>query len=179
MVSHLLRLPISYFDQVTSGSMMTRVVNDVNSLTDFFQSGFVSILGNFVSILAIFVGIFAVNLRLALYLTLAFIPIAVLCVHFSTRLRLAYELSRTRLSELNSKLADFLFGMRTVRALGLGQQKHSELNQNVRAYARSQMKMVGTFALFHPTLSLGIGIMMMIHIYVGLPLVEAREVPMI
>jgi ATP-binding cassette subfamily B multidrug efflux pump len=172
MISHLLRLPVSYFDQVTSGSMMTRIVNDVNSLTDFFQSGFVSVLGNFVSVLAIFIGIFSLNLKLGFYLTLVFIPIALLCVYFSSRLRGVYEETRNRLSELNSKLADFLFGMRTVRALGLGSRKHNELNKNVQAYANSQTKMIGTFALFQPVLSLGTGVMLFILIAYGIPLVS-------
>ena len=172
MVSHLMRLPISYFDRVTSGSMMTRVVNDVNSLTDFFQSGFVSILGNIASVVAIFVGIFSLSLRLGLLLTMTFLPVVLLCVYFSNRLQTVYEASRNRLSELNSKLADFLFGMRTVRALGLGRQKHQELNQNVRAYAKSQMNMIGTFAIFQPTLSLGIGAMLFVLIAVGIPMVS-------
>jgi ATP-binding cassette subfamily B multidrug efflux pump len=171
MVSHILKLPVPYFDQVTSGSMMTRIVNDVNSLTDFFQSGFVSILGNIASVIAIFIGLFSLNFKLGLILFCAFMPIAILCSYFSVRLRSVYEETRNRLSELNSKLADFLFGMRTVRALGLGSRKYNELNRNVQEYAGSQMKMVGTFALFHPTLSLGIGVMLMLLIGLGIPLV--------
>jgi ABC-type multidrug transport system fused ATPase/permease subunit len=172
MVSHLLKLPVPYFDQVSSGSMMTRIVNDVNSLTDFFQSGFVSVLGNFASVGAIFFGLFTLNFKLGLILFSAFIPIAILCCLFSIRLRAVYEETRNRLSELNAKLADFLFGMRTVRALGLGSRKYQELNRNVQDYAGSQMKMVGTFALFHPTLSFGIGALLMLLIGLGIPLIS-------
>ena len=173
MVSHLLKLPIPYFDQVSSGSMMTRVVNDVNSLTDFFQSGFVMVLGNLASVVAIFAGLFSLNVKLGLVLLFTFIPIVVLCVFFSRKLRGVYEETRNRLSELNAKLADFLFGMRTVRALGLGERKYKELSQNVQDYANAQMKMVGTFALFHPTLSLGTGVMLMLLIGMGIPMVAS------
>ncbi|MBC7397527.1 MAG: ABC transporter ATP-binding protein [Bdellovibrionales bacterium] len=175
MTRHLLSLPIPYFDQVSSGSMMTRLVNDVNSLTDFFQSGFVSVLGNCASLCAIFFGLFMLNFKLGLILFFSFVPIAVICVLFSQKLRMVYEETRNRLSELNSKLADVLFGMRTVRALGIGERKYAELTSQVRKYADAQTKMVGTFALFHPTLTLGTGILLLILIALGIPMVGAHE----
>jgi ATP-binding cassette subfamily B multidrug efflux pump len=175
MVSHLLKLPIPYFDQVSSGSMMTRVVNDVNSLTDFFQSGFVMVLGNLASIIAIFAGLYSLSAKLATVLLLTFIPIVGLCTFFSRKLRGVYEDTRNRLSELNAKLADFLFGMRTVRALGLGERKYKELSRNVQDYANAQMKMVGTFALFQPTLSLGTGVMLLLLIGMGIPMVANHQ----
>ena len=171
MIAHLLKLPIHYFDRVSSGSMMTRVVNDANSLTDFFQSGFVSILGNFAGILAIFIGLFSLNFKLGFILLLSFLPVVFLCSLFSVRLRRVYEDSRNQLSELNARLADFLFGMKTVRALGISDQKHEELSVQVKKYEKAQMGMVQTFALFHPAVSLGIGILLVLLIWLGLPLI--------
>lgn len=100
-------------------------------------------------------------------------PIAYVCSLFSIRLRKVYEESRNQLSELNARLADFLFGMKTVRALGVSRQKHEELNQQVDVYAQSQMGMVQTFALFHPTVSFGIGVLLILLIQLGIPLVSA------
>jgi ATP-binding cassette subfamily B multidrug efflux pump len=172
MVTHLMKLPISYFDQVSSGKMMTRVVSDVNSLTDFFQSGFVSVLGNLASIIAIFVGLWSLNFKLGTILFISFIPVSIACVFFSSKLRLVYEHMRNQLSSLNAMLADFLFGMRTIRSLGISGPKYRELNGQIEKYADSQKQMVRTFALFQPTLSLGIGILILILIAMGLPLVE-------
>ncbi len=169
MVSHLFDLPVRFFDDNTSGSMMTRVVYDVNSLTDFFQSGFVSILGNMATVFAIFVGLFSLNVRLALLLFGVFIPICFACSIFSKQLKKSYEITRNELSNLNSMLADFLFGMRTVRSLGVSYTKHRELNVQIQKYADGQMRMVRNFALFQPTLSLGIGFLTLILIGVGIP----------
>jgi ATP-binding cassette subfamily B multidrug efflux pump len=171
MVTHLMKLPISYFDQVSSGRMMTRVVSDVNALIDFFQSGFVSVLGNLASIIAIFVGLFSLNLKLGTVLFGSFLPVAVICVFFSKRLKLVYEDTRNQLSSLNGMLADFLFGMRTIRSLGISGPKYRELNTQIERYATSQGKMVQTYALFQPTLTLGTGVMILLLIFIGLPLV--------
>ena len=172
MVSHLLNLPVAYYDRVSSGKMMTRVVSDVNSLTDFFQSGFVSVLGNFAGMVAIFVGLMSISLRLGLVLFFSFIPIALACALFSVQLKKVYELTRNQLSHLNAMLADFLYGMRTIRSLGSGYEKFQELSRQIERYAAAQMKMVRTYSLFHPTLSLGIGILLLILINMGLPMVS-------
>ena len=169
MITQIFGLPVRFFDENTSGSMMTRVVYDVNSLTDFFQSGFVSILGNAATVSAIFFGLFMLNIRLGVVLLAAFIPIAVACVFFSRQLRKGYEVTRNELSNLNSMLADFLFGMKTIRSLGVSFAKHRELNAQIRKYAEGQMGMVRIFALFQPTLSLGIGVLTLLLIGQGIP----------
>ncbi len=175
MIHHLLSLPVPYFDRVTSGGIMTRVVSDANSLTDFFQSGFVSVLGNLGTLCAAFVGLYGLNHRLGLLLFFTFVPFAFLCAHFSIRLKKVYEETRLKLSELNSILADFLFGMKTIRALGVSKRCHTELVERVDQYANTQMRMVRTFALFHPTVTLGVGLMLLLLIGIGLPLVNQGE----
>jgi len=174
MVQHLLSLNISFFDGVSSGQMMTRVVSDTNALSDFFQSGFVSVLGNVASVIAIFVGLFNLNFKLGFVLLIAFLPIVYACSIFSKRLRWVYEHSRTQLSNLNSMLADFLFGMRTIRSLGAGPAKFRELDAQIQKYANAQMQMVKTFALFQPTLSLGTGVLLIILIKMGIPLIDSN-----
>ncbi len=175
MVNHLVSLPVPYFDKVTSGGMMTRVVNDANSLTDFFQSGFVSVLGNIGSLFAAFAGLASLSPRLGLLLFSVFVPFVWVTSVFSRQLRRVYEEMRSRLSELNSTLADMLFGMRTLRSLGLNVDSHGKLNAKVADYADSQKGMIQTYALFHPTITLATGVFLLIWIGSGLPLVASGE----
>jgi ATP-binding cassette subfamily B protein len=172
MIDHLMKVPVSYFDRSSSGQIMTRVVNDVNSLTDFFQSGLISIVGNGASVVAIFVGLFSLNFNLALFLLLVFLPFAYACMIFSRKLRVAYEETRNELSHFNSMLADFLFGMKTIRSLSLTKQKDAVLTGQIDKYSSAQVKMVKTFALFNPVLSLGIGMLFFVLILKGIPMVD-------
>lgn len=173
MISHLMELPVEYYDRSTSGQIMTRVVNDVNSLSDFFQSGMISIVGNLIAILAILIGIFNIHSGLGLWILMFFLPFLFACAHFSNRLKNAYENSRNQLSHFNSMLADFLFGMKTIRSLSLSTVKVEALNRQIRSYSDSQVGMVREFALFNPILSLGTGVMFMVLILKGIPLVES------
>lgn len=178
LIGHLLKLPTSYFDRVSSGSMMTRVVNDANSLTDFFQSGFVSILGNVASIVAVWIGLFGLDTRLAFPLLIVFFPSVIACGFFSERLRKVYENARNQMAYLNSVLADFLFGMKTIRSLGLSDLKRRRLNRQIQKYAEAQKMMVKTFALFHPAYTLGTGLMLLVWIGLGLERVNEATLPM-
>ena len=175
MVRHLVSLPIPYFDRVTSGGMMTRVVNDANSLTDFFQSGFVSVLGNIGSLVAALAGLLSLSPRLGLVLFAVFIPFVWVTSIFSRQLRQVYEEMRSRLSDLNSTLADMLFGMRTLRSLGLNVSSHAKLSIKVEDYAISQRGMIRTYALFHPTITFATGVFLLIWIGAGLKLVGSGE----
>lgn len=175
MVRHLVALPVPYFDRVTSGGMMTRVVNDANSLTDFFQSGFVSVLGNVGSLVAAFAGLSSLSPGLGVALFVVFVPFVWVTSVFSRQLRLVYEDMRSRLSDLNSTLADMLFGMRTLRSLGLNVPSHEKLNEKVEGYAVSQRGMIRTYALFHPTITLATGVFLLIWIGAGLQLVGTGE----
>lgn len=168
LVKHLFKLPISYFDQTTSGSLMTRVVFDLNSLTDFFQSGFVAVFGNIVSVFAIFIGLFLVQPTLSAFLLLIFIPVILACGLFSVRLRKSYEETRSQLSHLNSLLADQLFGIKTIKSLVWETQKAEESNRRIHQYAQAQMATTHNYALFHPVISLGLGLMLFFHFAVSL-----------
>lgn len=172
MIDHLMKVPVHYFDRSSSGQIMTRVVNDVNSLTDFFQSGLISIVGNVASVVAIFIGIYSLNHQLAVFLFIFFVPFLYACSVFSKRLRKAYEDTRNELSHFNSMLADFLFGMKTIRSLSLSKQKDHALVQQIQNYSKAQVRMVHTFALFNPTLSLGIGVLFFVLILMGIPMVD-------
>ena len=175
MLKHLMKVPVSYFDRSTSGQIMTRFVNDANSLSDFFQSGMISIVGNAFSIFAIFFGIHSLSSKLAIVMLIIFIPFFYTCSVFSKRLRLAYESSRNELSHFNSMLADFLHGMKTIRSLSLSGSKNRALNRQIQKYSDSQVQMVHEFALFNPVLSLGVGVLFFVLILQGIPMVDRGE----
>lgn len=175
MINHLIRVPVSYFDRTTSGQIMTRFVNDANSLTDFFQSGMISIVGNILAIIAVFLGIHHLNTRLAWIMFLVFIPFVYACSVFSVRLQNAFEQSRNELSNFNSMLADFLHGMKTIRSLALGASKNRALSRQIGIYSDSQVRMVHEFALFNPVLSLGIGVLFLVLIVFGIPMVDSKD----
>jgi ATP-binding cassette subfamily B protein len=112
---------------------------------------------------------------LSFLLILSFIPFFAACVYFSEKLRQAYEETRNQLSYFNSMLADFLYGMKTIRSLSLSNLKNQLLSRQIQNYSNAQIGMVREFAFFNPVLSLGIGVLFLILILKGNPLVDSGQ----
>jgi ATP-binding cassette subfamily B protein len=64
---HVMSLSASFFDKTPVGRLMTRMTNDIESLSEMFASGIVSLLGDVIRLTAILFAMFAIDWRLALF----------------------------------------------------------------------------------------------------------------
>jgi len=115
MFSHLLTLPVSYFDAHPVGELMSRTENDTEKVRDLFSSLGVTFI---VSVLTM-LGMFGVTFVLAPTLALVMLGVtgaflAVLLVFFGRLLHL-YEASRSLYAKILSKVTEFVQGMEIVK----------------------------------------------------------------
>ena len=120
----LQRLPVNYFDQRSSGDLMTRVIEDVNSverlLIDGTEQGTVAIL----SIAGVLAFLFHKNPMLA---TVALVPIPLLvggAYWYTTTAHKRYRAQREAASAMNALLMDNLQGVRQIKSFG--REKHED-----------------------------------------------------
>src|SRR3989449_7277056 len=116
--ARLQRLPVNYFDQRASGDLMTRVIEDVNSvervLIDGTEQGTVALL-SIIGVAAIMV---ATNLKLAV-VALVPLPILIFGALWDTlTAHRRYRLQREAASAMNALLMDNLQGVRQIKAFG-------------------------------------------------------------
>jgi ATP-binding cassette subfamily B protein len=112
----LQRLPVGYFDQRASGDLMTRVIEDVNSverlLIDGTEQGVVSVLG----VIGVLAMLFTMNVQLTL---VALIPIPLLgagALWYTLTAHHRYRVQRRAASAMNALLMDNLQGVRAIKA---------------------------------------------------------------
>jgi ATP-binding cassette, subfamily B, bacterial len=120
----LQRLPVNYFDQRSSGDLMTRVLEDVNSverlLIDGTEQGTIAIL----SIIGVLAFLFHKNAELAL---IALIPIPILAggaYWYTTTAHKRYRAQREAASAMNALLMDNLQGVRQIKSFG--RERHED-----------------------------------------------------
>ncbi len=112
------RLPMSYFDTMPLGRVMTRVTNDVESLSELFSSGAVRIVGDILFLVGTLVMLFTVDVQLTLR-TIMILPVLVIGVMlFRVRAKTAFRRVRNLLSKLNAYLQEHLSGMHIVQLFG-------------------------------------------------------------
>lgn len=148
-------LGMAYFDQTPSGSIVSRLTNDTESISEMFSG----ILSSFISALFVIVvtlyTMFALDWKLTSMLVL-FLPVIFILVNLY-RKKSAPVVAKTRslLSNINSKLAESIEGIRIIQAFSQEKRLAEEfeaINQEHLAYASKSMALDSLF--LRPALSL-------------------------
>lgn len=148
-------LGMAYFDQIPSGSIVSRLTNDTESISEMFSG----ILSSFIS--AIFVvavtlyTMFALEWKLTSLIVL-FLPIIFILVNmYRKKSAPVVEKTRSLLSQINSKLAESIEGIRIIQAFRQEERLSDEfeaINQEYLAFASRSMALDSLF--LRPALSL-------------------------
>jgi len=113
---HVMSLSASFFDRTPVGRLMTRMTNDIESLSEMFASGIVSLLGDVVRLAMILVAMFAIDWRLALFSMGAAPILFAIAAYFRRWVRDAFRDIRVRLARMNAFLQEHISGMKVVQA---------------------------------------------------------------
>src|SRR5579871_136142 len=137
----LQRLPVNYFDQRASGDLMTRVIEDVNSveriLIDGIEQGSVALL----SLLVVPVVLFRMNVTLGF---VALVPVPILfggALWYTLTAGKRYRPQRQAASAMNALLMDNLQGVRQIKSFG------RETHEDTRFAGRADELRQGTLGI--------------------------------
>ncbi|WP_373887810.1 ABC transporter ATP-binding protein [Mesobacillus jeotgali] len=116
LFTHVQNLSHRFFDQRSAGSILVRIMNDINSLQELFTNGVINLLMDMV----LLIGIFFILFSLSPQLTLAIMVILPIMFLISTKLRKNIRRSwqdvRMKQSKLNSHLNESIQGIRVTQS---------------------------------------------------------------
>ncbi len=158
LFSHLQRMSVQVFDKNPAGRLMTRVTNDIAAVNEMFSAGFLSMLCNVLLVLGILVWLMILDLRLALIASSVFPVLILISIYFSKQLSISYRDTRSKLSALNSFLAENLSGMKIVCLFNRQKLHMKQFDRFNQWYADAQLSSTRVFALFQPAITLAAGI---------------------
>ncbi|MHB8908391.1 MAG: ABC transporter ATP-binding protein [Syntrophales bacterium] len=116
LFDHLQRLSLGFFSHYSVGRVITRVINDVETLRDFLTWAVLAVTRDIFTLALIIAVMLDMNLRLAL-LTFSVLPVMALATILFRRFsRTAYRKVRGAVSWVNSVLAENVNGVRVVQA---------------------------------------------------------------
>lgn len=116
LFSKLHRLPIAYYDKQALGRIVSRVVNDTNSLSELFTQVLAAGLGDIIMLVGILVVLLLTDPVLSVILAL-FCPILVWLVFwFRNRSAPLYKVQRSILARINAYFSELLEGLPTVKS---------------------------------------------------------------
>ena len=151
--AHLQRLPVNYFDQRASGDLMTRVIEDVNSvervLIDGTEQGSVALL----AVIGVAAFLFHMNPALA---WVAMIPIPILAagaLWYTLTAHRRYRAQRQAASAMNALLMDNLQGIRQIKAYGHQTHEDERFAQRADDLRRGTLGVMRVWAGYSPAMA--------------------------
>lgn len=148
LFAHLQKLPFSYYDETKTGSIMSRLINDLFEVSELAHHGPEDVFLSIVTIIGALVMILFINPWLAL-VVFAIIPIIV-AVAVKLRLELleAFSVSREKTSEINSAVESSVSGIRVSKAYTAEKhelEKFGEANRQLQDARGLQYKAMSKF----------------------------------
>jgi len=150
--SALQRLSISYYENRSTGEIMSRVNNDTEHVERIFIDGLESMLTASLTLIGIMIMLFLLNWKLAL-LSLLPIPLLVLSAStFTKRMHRYYHDIRRSSADLNAYLQDAISGIR--ETIGFNQQSSERTRFNVLShdYSQSNLNAMYLWSLYSPSM---------------------------
>jgi ATP-binding cassette subfamily B protein/subfamily B ATP-binding cassette protein MsbA len=116
LFEHLQQLSLSFYSHYSVGRVITRVINDVETLREFVTWAVLAVARDLFALGAIVVAMLSLNVRLSL-ITFLTIPLMMIVMFAYRRtVRRAYRKVRAAISWVNSVLAENINGIRVVQA---------------------------------------------------------------
>lgn len=148
------RLPISYFDKNSLGDVLSRVSNDIDTISNAFQQSFIQII-NGILVFSLAIGMmFTINVKMALF-TMLIIPLSYLISRFIVKKSQSqFNAQQDALGVLNGKVQEMYTGFNEIKLYGKEQDaiaEFKEANNNLRNYG---FKAQFISSLMNPLISL-------------------------
>ncbi len=154
LYSHIQLLPLRWFDNRATGDLMTRVIEDVNSvervLIDGIEQGVVAV----IQIIIVLAVMFYLNPTLAL---LALVPLPLLiagALGYTLTAHRRYRLQRRAASNINALLHDNLAGVRQIKSFARENEEHSRFNRASDQLRHATLVVMRTWAIYSPAMSM-------------------------
>lgn len=143
-------LPLSYFDKNPVGDVMSRLVNDTDTINNFLGQGFIQMIGGIFALVATLIAMLFQNWLLALA-SFSVIPIMLFATDsFAKMARNAYRRTRRTIGDVSSELQEEIAGVKVAQAFNrtdANQRRFAERNAANRA---ANMNATAITSAFNP-----------------------------
>ena len=165
--THIHSLSLSFFNTTPVGKLVTRVSNDTEAVNELFSTILVKLFKNVVKIIGYAVVMLSINVKMAGISFLLLPLVAILTFVFRHISRKAYQITRNKITELNTFLSEHISGMKLIQIFAREKEKYSEFEGKSMELYRANFREIMTFAIFRPSIYLVSVIAMILVIRTG------------
>lgn len=150
LFKHLMRFRMAYFDRSPVGTMVTRLVNDMETISQIFSEGFLNIAGDILKLVAILAWMFWVSPGMT-WMSLIPIPFLILATWlFKNGIRKSFHEVRNEVANLNTFAQEHIGGMMVVQAFNREEVELKRFKEINARHRTAHIKSVWYYSVFFP-----------------------------
>lgn len=154
LFKHLQSFKMKYFDQTPIGSLVTRLVSDIEAIAEVFSSGLIDILGDVLMLIVVIAIMTITNWKLTL-LTLIPIPLLIIATRiFAGAMKKSFQQERLQVTRLSSFVQEHISGMAIVQLFSREKQEEKQFQSINRDHRKAHIDAVWAFSIFFPVVEI-------------------------
>lgn len=151
---HVLSFKLKYFDRTPIGTLVTRNVSDIETISNIFAQGILVIFGDILKLLAIIVVMLYTDWLLTL-ISLVPIPILIFATSiFKKVIKKAFQDVRTQVSNLNSFVQERVTGMKIIQIFNRESVESAQFETMNRKHKDAHIRTVWAYSVFFPVVEM-------------------------
>lgn len=154
LYTRIIGFKLRYFDRTPIGTLVTRVISDIETIDDIFSQGLLMIMGDILKLVVVVIVMFVVNWKLAL-LSMLPIPILVWSTNiFKNSIQKSFQDVRTQVARLNAFVQEHIQGMSIVQLFGREEQEYTKFKEINREHRKAHIRSVLAYSIFFPVVEI-------------------------
>ncbi|MBK7100802.1 MAG: ABC transporter ATP-binding protein [Flavobacteriales bacterium] len=154
LYAKVLAFKLRYFDRTPIGTLVTRVISDIETIDDIFSQGLLMIMGDILKLVVVVVVMFVYNWKLAL---LSMLPIPLLLWstdYFKNSIQRSFQDVRTQVARLNAFVQEHIQAMSIVQLFGREKQEYAKFQAINREHRKAHIRGVLAYSIFFPVVEI-------------------------
>ena len=154
LFKHMLSFRMKYFDQTPIGSLVTRLISDIEAIAEVFSSGMIEIVGDLLMLFFVIFIMFYSNWQLTL-LTLIPIPLLLIATRiFANAMKKSFQQERLQVTRLSSFVQEHISGMAIVQLFSREKQEEKLFDEINQDHKKAHVNAVWAFSIFFPVVEI-------------------------
>ncbi len=154
LFAHVVSFRMKYFDKTPVGALVTRVVSDLEAITQVFSSGIMEISGDLISLTMVLTLMFISNWELSL-MTLIPIPLLIIATRiFARAMKKAFQFERKQVTKLNTFVQEHLTGMSIVQLFNKNKEEYERFKEINNGHRKAHISAVWANSIFFPVVEM-------------------------
>ncbi len=167
LFSHLQKLSFKFYDNNKVGYLMSRIVNDLNNISELAHHGPEDLFISTVMILGSFIILLRMNWRMALF-TFSVLPVMIyFTIQLGQKMYNSFKDIREKIAEVNSLIEDSLSGIRVVKSFTNEKFENEKFSYGNHKYRRSREYAMKNMAVFYSGMNFFINMITLVTLTAG------------